>query len=336
MSAPTLKKSDTGVWYVHWTDKRRSKRVSTGARDMAAAKAFFSEWLMLEQQPKKRQDVLTLSDVWGLYSDTPSGRTTRVQAVWRAMAPVLGGMKLTAIDQAAWNLYSRRRAVKGSTLWLEQGVLMQILRFAVKRKLLAELPEIERVGAPLPRDRWLRDDEIDAVLTAAAAERTDGKMTPIERFLWLGLYTGARREALTDLRWSQIDFETGMIVLNAAGRRQTSKKRPSLPIADALLPVLRRMKDEAASEKVVGLAYSSIGDALIRVAKRAGVSGVSAHVLRHTWATHAARNGVPLWQIAGVLGNSMQMVESVYAKHTPDGLKDAVNAFGSRALRVVK
>ncbi len=37
-----------------------------------------------------------------------------------------------------------------------------------------------------------------------------------------------------------------------------------------------------------------------------------------------ARRGVPLWKIAGILGNTMQMVEQVYAKHSPDGLADAV------------
>jgi integrase len=336
MSAPQLKKSSTGIWYIHWTDGRRSKRVSTGAKDLVAAKAFFGEWLTLEQQPDKRQDTFTLSDVWQLYVDTPAGRDNRTADAWKPINKFFGQMRLTAITQTEWERYAKARAVKESTLWLEQGKLLQILNFAKKRKLLAELPEIERLPPPLPRDRWLRDEEIDALLTAAAAERTDGRMTPVERFLWLGLYTGARREALVDLRWPQIDFDIGVIHLNPGGRRQTSKKRPSVPIADALLPVLRRMKTEAVNDKVVDATYAAVGHALTRVAKAAKVADVTPHVLRHTWATHAARNGTPLWVIAKCLGNSMLIVERVYAKYAVDDLKVAVNSFGSRSLRAVK
>jgi len=39
-----------------------------------------------------------------------------------------------------------------------------------------------------------------------------------------------------------------------------------------------------------------------------------------------ARNSISLWKIAGVLANTAAVVERVYAKHTPDGLTDAVAA----------
>jgi hypothetical protein len=42
-----------------------------------------------------------------------------------------------------------------------------------------------------------------------------------------------------------------------------------------------------------------------------------------------ARRGVPLYDIAGVLGNTIAMVERVYAKHSPDRLRAAVNSISS-------
>jgi integrase len=54
-------------------------------------------------------------------------------------------------------------------------------------------------------------------------------------------------------------------------------------------------------------------------------TGISPHVFRHTAATQMARRGIPLFLIAKALGNSMRMVERVYAKHAPDDLRAAMD-----------
>jgi len=48
------------------------------------------------------------------------------------------------------------------------------------------------------------------------------------------------------------------------------------------------------------------------------------HVLRHTAATWLVMDGVPLAEVARLLGNSEAMVENVYGKHSPDYLRRAV------------
>jgi integrase len=54
----------------------------------------------------------------------------------------------------------------------------------------------------------------------------------------------------------------------------------------------------------------------------------SPHVLRHTAATWLVMDGVPLREVARLLGNSEAIVEQVYGKHSPDYLRRAVNALG--------
>jgi integrase len=49
------------------------------------------------------------------------------------------------------------------------------------------------------------------------------------------------------------------------------------------------------------------------------------HTLRHTWATLAARAGVDLYAIAGVLGDTLSTVEKNYLHHAPDHLRGAIN-----------
>jgi integrase len=53
---------------------------------------------------------------------------------------------------------------------------------------------------------------------------------------------------------------------------------------------------------------------------------VTPHTFRHTWATWAAQRGVPLFEIAGMLGDTMKTVEKNYAHHHPDHLRGAVNS----------
>lgn len=75
-----------------------------------------------------------------------------------------------------------------------------------------------------------------------------------------------------------------------------------------------------------GKPVRSIKKAFRRAAIRAGLPDVTPHVLRHSVATWLAEDGVPLADIAGMLGNSEKMVEKVYAKYTPGYLSRAIKS----------
>jgi len=60
--------------------------------------------------------------------------------------------------------------------------------------------------------------------------------------------------------------------------------------------------------------------------RRAGLSGVSPHVLRHTCATWLMQGGVPMWEAAGFLGMTRETLEQVYGHHHPDYLRGAAEA----------
>ncbi len=50
---------------------------------------------------------------------------------------------------------------------------------------------------------------------------------------------------------------------------------------------------------------------------------VTPHILRHTRATWLVQSGIDLWEAAGTLGMSVQMLEEVYGHHSPDFQKKA-------------
>ena len=60
--------------------------------------------------------------------------------------------------------------------------------------------------------------------------------------------------------------------------------------------------------------------------KRAGLKGVSPHIMRHSAATWMAMDDVPMREIARLLGDEEATVERVYAKHSPSYLRRATKS----------
>jgi integrase len=68
-----------------------------------------------------------------------------------------------------------------------------------------------------------------------------------------------------------------------------------------------------------GAPVSSVKTAFRRAVALAGLWGkVTPHTLRHTAATWLMQRGVPIWQAAGYLGMSAQILEQTYGHHHPD------------------
>lgn len=311
---------ESGVWYIFWSENRRSRRTSTGTKDETEADAFLDEWLKLDE---KMGAALTCRDLWELkYPDmTPDHRC------YYAGKPLMshfGDLRPRDVTQAREDEYIRKRGVAQSTIRLELSVLRASWNNGLKKRLLTEkdLPVLGPLPEPSPpRDRWLRDDE--AALLLATAEELEERR--VWAFLNLALETAARRTAIQELTWEQVDWETGVIHYLKPGARQSRKRRASVPISDKLKPVLQELYDTRKDGYVIG-AGARVNIALAKVAKHAKIEGVSPHVLRHTAATRMARRGVPLWIIAKILGNTVEQVEKVYAKHAPEMLLDGVNA----------
>lgn len=340
-SAPELKRHpDTGVWYVHWRDGRRTKRVSTREKALGAAQAFFGAWLLMEQEEARRpKSAPTCGELWTTFQakherlNSPCLAT--VNSTWKNLSCAFLSHVPSAVTQDMIDAYAKDRTsgkigtrpASMATVWRELCTLLSSWNQGVKQRLIAstELPVLQLPPPPMARDRWLQQKEFAAILVEAERQREGPRLSRVERFIWLGIETAGRRAALQTLKWGQVDFDTGVIHLNPPGRRQTKKRRSSVPISDELMPVLKRAYAERQSEFVLDDART-INRSLAAVAKAAGVAGVTPHVLRHTLATWLAMNDVSLWKIAGILGNTAEVTEQTYAKHSPEGLRDAINA----------
>ncbi|MEO9230947.1 MAG: tyrosine-type recombinase/integrase [Devosia sp.] len=80
----------------------------------------------------------------------------------------------------------------------------------------------------------------------------------------------------------------------------------------------------------VGINEVNKGFAAAVIAAGLDPTQVTPHTLRHTAATWMMQAGADLWDAAGFLGMSVQMLERVYGHHHPDHQSSAVDAIGKR------
>jgi integrase len=355
---PRLEPNERGFIEIRWTENGRSRRSSTGTKDAAKAQEVFRQWMTLEATdpvPSLTVEALLEHYKQGHADRNVSASLTSDLAIAHVKA-ALGDLDVKDLGPEDIYRYEAERAA-GAVGWTddegkrrgyhkaasssvrrEVAVLVAAVNYGVKNRLLskADVRELPLPQSGEARERWLTRDEAKRLLETAEARRKgpgrskveQKRLSRAERFIYLGLYTAARKNALETLKWEQVSFEQGTINLNPAGRRQTKKRRPIIPISAHLRPILQRMADERKSDWVLDHS-GDIRTTFERTVAAAGVEGVSPHILRHTAATWMVQAGVSFERVARFLGTTVAMVERVYGHHAPDFLQDAANGLGA-------
>jgi integrase len=184
---------------------------------------------------------------------------------------------------------------------------------------LAVLPAVVMPEKPEPRERWLTRSEAARLLWAA--RRTEH----LKRFILIGLYTGSRSGAILNLKWEWVDVERGIMRRRDEGERESNKRRPPVRIGRKLLSFLRRWKHQDDGGRATRIVHYD-GDPIQKLRRswasavsRSGMApGITPHTLRHTRATWLMQAGIDPWEAAGHLGMSVEMLQRVYGKHSPD------------------
>lgn len=289
-------------------------------------------------EPKRKSSTATL------YSDYLN----------RIVRPALGTERASKVTRAAvarLHLQCKATPYQANRVL---AVLASMFSFAARRGIVPEgfnpargIEKYREEG----RERFLTADELDRLGAALREAETVGipwsldERKPISKHvpkenrrtvlspfataaIRLLLFTGARLREILHLKWEHVDFERGLLFLPDS---KTGKKTIVLgaPALDVLAGLPR------ASEFVVAGDDPSKPRADLKrpwavVSKRAGLSGVRIHDLRHTHASIGAGAGLGLPIIGRLLGHAQASTTARYAHLDADPLRRASETISKR------
>lgn len=249
---------------------------------------------------------------------------TRREDAWKAMKSFWDGVSPALIDEQMCMDYAAQRQAGDATVRYELSMLSTALGSVVP-KVLAQKPPLWLPAAPEHKTRHLTPAQFHRFLA--------GMIAPHARlYALLGVFTVARPSALFDLTWDRVDFMRGTIDLNPAGRKQTAKRRPVVPMGDILRDELGAAFKSRTCEYVIergGKKVGSIKKAFQAASQRSTVHATP-YTLRHTGAVWAAEQGISMSVLAQMMGHDDDRTTSRhYARYSPDYLRNVSNAVES-------
>ena len=237
------------------------------------------------------------------------------------------------VSESMCRRYEKHRGISKGTLRRELGVLRAAINFAVKSSRLTRAASVWLPNEAPPRDDWLTRREVARLLRAARALPRARYHLPLS--ILVGLYTGRRKEAVSALRWHQVDLVNGTIDFRRPGEAETKKRRGKVKIHRKLLGHLRRTKarQNAGDLDFViqwgGRRAKDIKKSFARAVELSGINkNITPHTLKHTCASWMLQRGVPLWDVADFLATSPRTIEKVYGHHCSSHQERALKAFG--------
>lgn len=287
-------------------NNKRRKSLRTDRLDVALRR-------LADLQKYSHEEPTLIRDIYELYRAEKENRYSRLKYIWNCLEPYFGHLRPDQVTRQLCKDYISKRSVSDGTIIRELGALRAALRWHNPNNgAIFHFPK-----TPPPRDRYLTRLELEQLLNAATSPH-------IQLFIKLAICTAARKSAILELQWSQVDFTRGQINL---GSGDGNKKRAIVPMNTTAEYALEEAYHARLTDHVIefkGKPVKDIKRSFASAVKKSGLEDVTPHVLRYSAAVWMAEGGVPMSEIAQYLGHtSTRVTERVYARYSPDYLKNA-------------
>jgi len=281
---------------------------------------------------KKKIGAVTRQDIQRFLNDVANGKTARDKRTSKNGRSIITGGKGTAtrtvrllggiFTYAVSQNYLDTNPRTGVKLF-KDGAKERFLSTVELARLASTLREAETKG--LPRSLQHKGGAVDRL---DPAEPVLDVMSPhITAAIRLLLLTGCRLREILNLRWNEVDFQRGLLVLPDS---KTGRKNIFLSDAAALvLQSLPQIGDYVIAGRSPNKPRSDLKRPWQRITSHAGLQNLRIHDLRHTFASIAAAQGMSLQMIGTLLGHRSTETTSRYAHLTDDPLRRGLNQIGT-------
>ena len=343
---------DCVVYYAILYDNGRAVRRSTGCSEKADAmkKAAEQQRMLDRGQLEVRQALghMPPEEAWKLYYAWAIRRKLEKtieheQGFWDQFWAWHKGTNLCAVTPESvlkWRDHLARTRTKQGAVRSPRtinGALGAIATIIARLMAMGHVQtnpfstsETPRLPVPKRRPKYLTQQEVQRVLVVAQHYSTDAYL-----FTALGLYAGLRKAEILNLRWKDVQDdrqdEAGNVVgclyiwEDATHRLKTAAASRVVPLHPILKGILAPHRDSDPERYVVRPRSPHIKSsgyrwdprkAFMEMASEIG-HPVTPHMLRHTFASLLAAQGVSLYKVSKWMGHESITTTEIYAHLCP-------------------
>jgi integrase len=281
----------------------------------------------------------------------PATRVAFKSIVERDIRPELGRLKVAAVTRQDMHRFHAARSATPRQANLILAICSKAFNLAELWEMRAEgsnpCSKIERYREN-HRERFLSAEELgrlgatlrqaETIGLPAHATKPDGHRTLYRRVttaaIELLLFTGCRLSEVLNLRWEQVDFAVGTIML-----LETKSGRPqSVTMNAPARQVLKVLETTKASEWVLPsasnarrpLSATGLETAWGRIRTAAQIEDVRLHDLRHTVGTYAGQSGANAFLVRDLLRHKDLSMTGRYVNRADDPVRTLSDQVGER------
>lgn len=324
-------------WVGQFKYRGKTKQKSLGKKTQITKTMARGMLNKIEQQIKLGQydlvdaDILTLKDFsreYITYVRDTLGRKSwdRYRYSLHKVLSVYGDRMLNEITPKDIDDFKeiRLKSSKPATVNRELSTLRQIYNLAKRwNKYYGENPI--SISGLLPEDNMkerILTLEEEVKLLSSSHEY-------IKPIIITALQTAMRKSEILTLKWSDVDINNRVITIDQTNTKNKKKRR--IPINSTLRTLLNEQKLKSGGSEYVFLSqdgtpykeHNCINNAFRTARKKAGLTDLRFHDLRHTAATRMIEAGAPIVAVSKILGHSDLKMTMRYA-HPENSLVDAV------------
>ena len=220
-------------------------------------------------------------------------------------------------------------ALADSAIRRSHMFLHEAMDAAVRERLIAINPTN---GTVIPKANYkdmkvLNDEQLDRFMEVIEKE-------PVwYDFFYTEITTGMRRGEMCGLKWYDFDEKNGTLRIRRSvssgkggaleiGEHKTDKGKRTIVLPPSTVELLKRRKQSAMTDWIFPsllnpenpVAPNSAYQRLKKILRQEGLPMIRFHDLRHTFATHALKNGVDAKTLSGILGHTnASFTANIYA-----------------------
>ena len=264
----------------------------------------------MTERPREETDERE-NDMLGAYLDAMRIKGLSKKTLWRyeyIMKRVLKDLKVgcrqvTVYHLRDWLTKEQKRGIAPSTLEGFRQIFSAYFGWLYREGLIVRSPttNLAPIKVPKKKKKIFSQVELDRLHRAANGSLRDAA---IISFLES---SACRVSELCELNKDCVDLERGEVIVHGKGDKERMVMLSDVAVYQLRLYLKDRHDwNEAlflSEKKEQRLEPGGIRVMLNRVAAKAGVENVHPHKFRRTWATNAARHGMPIHQISALLGH---------------------------------